>query len=396
MSRPLISHSDDLTKLRNEGYEVEIRAGHLVIGNVPYVNENKEVKYGALVSELTLAGNVTAPPSTHAIMFVGEHPCDKNGSKLAKISNASKQKDLGGGLTIDHTFSSKPVPSGKYENYYTKMTAYIGMISCHAEAIDPSATARTFPVVDTEDPDSPFNYDDTASSRAEITTVSEKLKLPKVAIVGLGGTGSYILDLLTKTPVKEIHIFDTDTFFQHNAFRSPGAASVEEMHAHPKKVHYHRDRYTPLRGNIVAHDCNVDESNAELLSDANFVFLCMDGGRAKKPIINKLEELGVPFVDVGMGIELIDGSLRGILRVTTSTEPKRNHVHEKQRIPLSDDDGDDLYSRNIQVADLNALNAALAVIKWKKLFGFYADLENEHFSTYTIDGNIITNEDRKE
>ena len=38
---------------------------------------------------------------------------------------------------------------------------------------------------------------------------------------------------------------------------------------------------------------------------------------------------------------------------------------------FEDTPGDDDYNRNIQIADLNALNAAFAVIKWKKLFGFY-------------------------
>ena len=37
---------------------------------------------------------------------------------------------------------------------------------------------------------------------------------------------------------------------------------------------------------------------------------------------------------------------------------------------------------------------ALAVIKWKKLLGFYRDLENEYFSAYTLDGNSIVNEDQ--
>lgn len=41
----------------------------------------------------------------------------------------------------------------------------------------------------------------------------------------------------------------------------------------------------------------------------------------------------------------------------------------------------------------NALNAAFAVIKWKKLFGFYADNEGEHFSTYTVDGNLLTSDE---
>src|ERR1019366_10702040 len=120
-----------------------------------------------------------------------------------------------------------------------------------------------------------------------------------------------------------------------------------------------------------------------------FVFLCMDKGEAKKLIVGKLEEWGVPFIDVGMGVELTDDALGGIVRVTTSTVEKREHVREKSRIPFSDGDGNDEYSRNIQIADLNALNAALAVIKWKKLLGFYYDPDHEHHSTYALSGNRL-------
>ncbi len=52
------------------------------------------------------------------------------------------------------------------------------------------------------------------------------------------------------------------------------------------------------------------------------------------------------------------------------------------------------YSQNIQIADLNALHAALAVIKWKKLVGFYLDLEKEHFSVYASSDNNLINEDQ--
>ena len=62
-------------------------------------------------------------------------------------------------------------------------------------------------------------------------------------------------------------------------------------------------------------------------------------------------------------------------------------------ISLSKANGPNEYDRNIQVAELNALNAVMAIIKWKKLWGFYVDLEREHHSTYTIDGNEFTNED---
>jgi hypothetical protein len=60
---------------------------------------------------------------------------------------------------------------------------------------------------------------------------------------------------------------------------------------------------------------------------------------------------------------------------------------------LGEADNDNDYDKNIQIADLNAFNAVLAVIKWKKLFGFYADQEKEFFSTYTIDCNMLISED---
>lgn len=40
------------------------------------------------------------------------------------------------------------------------------------------------------------------------------------------------------------------------------------------------------------------------------------------------------------------------------------------------------------------LNAALAVTRFKRLFGFYLDLEHELNSCYTIDGNHMLNEQR--
>jgi hypothetical protein len=104
--------------------------------------------------------------------------------------------------------------------------------------------------------------------------------------------------------------------------------------------------------------------------------------------------MGIPFIDVGMGLELVDGSLGGILRVTASTPDMRTHFHDGRISFGGADDENNLYSTNIQVADLNALNAAMAVVKWKKIRGFYRDLEREHHSTYTTDGNMLLNGDR--
>lgn len=389
MSQQLISRSPDLKALVDDGYEVGIVSGHLVIYNVPYVNADKEVRRGTLVSTLDLASDVTTKPSTHVAKFAGGHPCDREGRELNKIKHQSTREAICDGLVIDHSFSSKP--DGGYRDYHHKMTTYVAIISSHAATIDQSATAQTRRIIESDDPASVFKYIDTASSRAGITAVAGKLELERVAIVGLGGTGSYILDLVAKTPVREIHLFDGDDFLQHNAFRSPGAPTVEELKAIPKKAQFHAGRYAPMRNGVVAHDFHIDATNLHMLEGMAFVFVCVDRGDVKPRIIERLQELGIPFVDVGMGILLVDDQLQGILRVTTSTPEKRDHV--RKRIGLSGGEADDVYSQNIQIAELNALNAALAVIKWKKLFGFYRDLDREHNSTYTLDGNVIINED---
>lgn len=391
MSQQLINLSPDLKKLQDEGYEVEVVSGHLLIKSVPYLNSNREIRRGVLISTLCLSGDVTARPDTHVINFIGDYPCHMDGSEIGKIRHQSGKITLGANLIADHSFSSKP-PEG-YANYFEKMTTYVDIICGPAQAIDASVTAKTFAVVEPSEGESVFNYLDTASSHAGIAAIAQKLELDKIAIIGLGGTGSYVLDLTAKTPVSEIHLFDGDIFLQHNAFRAPGAASVNQLRERLPKVLYFKDLYSNMRQGIIAHAENITNDNIGLLSGMKFVFLCLDKGAAKRIIIDYLEEAGIPFIDVGMGLHAEDGSLGGVLRITTSTGKRLQKQHGYNRIPFSDGDADEIYSKNIQVADLNALNAALAVLKWKKIFGFYRDLENEHFCTFTLDGNSIINED---
>lgn len=395
MSHKLISRSRDLKRLRDEGYDIEIRSGYLLVKDVPYVNINKQVKRGMLISTLTLASDVTVRPDDHVAHFMGEYPCREDGKEIDQIKNASARRELASDVVVDHTFSAKPQPSGFYEDYYAKVTQYVTILSSYAQVIEPGVTAKTFrPVAPGEDDENTvFKYIDTASSRAEITSVTEKLaSLKKIAIVGLGGTGSYVLDLVAKTPVLEIHLFDGDTFLQHNAFRSPGASSIEELAKQLSKAAYFKNIYSKMRNGIIVHEAYVGAENVDQLQDMNFIFLCLEGS-AKKLVVDKLEAFGIPFIDVGMGVYLNEGTLGGILRVTLSTSMQRDHV--QSRIPFSDDADRNEYDVNIQIADLNALNAALAVIKWKKLFGFYQDLDHEHHSTYTIGGNMLLNEDRQ-
>lgn len=389
MSHQLINRSLDLKHLRDDGYFVQIRGGFLIMRDVPYVNSKREVCTGTLISSLTISGDITRTPDTHVVYFDGEFPCGADGNPIRQIAHQSKAVNLGNGVTARHSFSSKPV--GGYTDYYHKMTTYAAILSGPAQVLKPGVTPRSFRTPEDEE-NSIFAYTETASDRVGIGALTARLASERVVIIGLGGTGSYVLDMVAKTPAKEIHLIDADEFLQHNAFRAPGAPSIEELREAPKKVDYFKGIYSRMHKGIVAHAEAIGANNLTLLEGSTFAFISMDAGDAKKLVVQKLEQLGVPFVDVGMGLELEDGVLSGILRVTASTPDKRNHVHEG-RISFARGDGNNVYSSNIQVADLNALNAVLAVIKWKKLKGFYSDLEREHHSTYTLDGNMLLNGD---
>ncbi len=138
----LTSLSPDLSKLLDEGYDIEVRGGHLLVHHIPYVTRTLEIKYGTLVCVLTLAGpNRTAKPKNHTAFFIGETPCDSTGSALNSIINNSNTKRLTEDIVVNHYFSSKPA-SGNYDNFYDKVRTYSEILSSQAKVIDSSVTCR--------------------------------------------------------------------------------------------------------------------------------------------------------------------------------------------------------------------------------------------------------------
>lgn len=60
---------------------------------------------------------------------------------------------------------------------------------------------------------------------------------------------------------------------------------------------------------------------------------------------------------------------------------------------MGEDQEEDLYRSNIQIAELNALNAAFAVIEYKKYFDFYQDVRDNIQTIYSINvGEVINND----
>lgn len=391
MSRKLFSRNEDLQRLRADGYFVQIvDEKFLVMRQVPYVNERREVALGTLVTPLELAGDITRKPiQQHVIMFDGDYPCDAQGKRM-NLGAEGQRREIGPGVFVRHTFSQKP--TGGYTDYHHKMTTYHAMLAAPANVVDPTIRPRQFSSPEDDDPHSIFEYPDTASGRTGTAKLAALLKTEVVAVIGLGGTGAYILDKVAKTPVLQIRLFDADEFLNHNAFRAPGAPSLDELREAPKKVDYFKNVYSRMHRGIIAHPVKLARDNVHLLDGVTFAFIAIDDGPDKLAVIEKLEAIGASFIDVGMGLTLEDESLGGILRTTAST-PERREVLRK-KVSFAPKEAGGVYETNIQVADLNSLNADFAVIKWKKLRGYYRDLERELHASYTTDGNLLLNSER--
>jgi len=387
-----VRNSPDLQLLVGEGYTVRIVNGYLVVDDIPYVDSAREVRRGSFICPLDLAGDRTAKPSNHVMAFVGFAPCNRDGGEISPgFANVDLTSGWAAGpeLTPSVGFSQKPGPDG-YIDFYEKVTTYAAILLGPAQAIDPTVTPLQGKPFTTDEDDGVFVYLDTFSSRAGITARNELLELSKVAIVGLGGTGAYILDLLAKTPIRNVHLYDGDTFSTHNAFRAPGAASVGDLNARMAKVDYYAAIYASMRRNIHPHAVYVTAANVSELADADFVFLAMDSGPDKWVIVNALIAAGVPFIDTGIGVSDDDNGIAGQVRVTTGLPGATDHVTHGGLISVVAGDAAE-YDTNLQVAELNMAAAVMAVIRFKKWLKFYADIEEELHSTYRIDTNETLN-----
>lgn len=392
MSTSPLVRDPDLGRLLDDGYNVVVQAGHLVIRHIPYVTDQKKVAYGFLAYPVAVSGDRIVSNTDHRIWFGGDTvPCDENGTKIGCAS--VEERTISDEFKANFMLSSKPSPNG-YPSEYEKVTAYVRILAHPAAALDDTVTATPGAAWQEVEDDLPFVYRDTASSRAGIAKINKVFRGQRIFQIGLGGSGGYILDQLAKTPVDTIDLIDGDTFDNHNAFRAPSAATLDQLRARPNKAEYFADLYSNMHTGISAHPTYITGVNLYLLDQATFVFISMDDATTKPAIFSYLAERNIPFIDVGMGVEEIDGKLSGLLRITLGL-PGATNLDDRIPVIDKDDDRDD-YDRNIQIADLNALNALLAVMRWKRHIGFYADGTGETFSTYSLFTNHLTNEDTTE
>lgn len=389
MFQKLVNHNDDIRRLVEKGYAIAFDSNCLVIRDIPYLDSNRQVQIGAIVAKLTFIDQIRVEQVDHQIFFAGSFPHGINGVPIPNLGGGPTSIPLSEAcrdVAVERSFSNKPRAAGKFQDFYEKIESYVSIISGPAVELH-NCNPYTYRVVESMVSDSVFKFQDTLTSRAEITDLSVQFKDDVIAIIGLGGTGAYVLDFIAKTPVKEIRAFDADIYHVHTAFRSPGKLDPDDLGK--KKSEVYHDRYDNFRTEISFVPKFIDASCRQELEGVTFAFVNVDKGSSREGIFDLLLSMGIPFIDVGMGLNRKHKAINGMLRMTYYSAENGQAQREKNLAPLTDNT-DDLYKTNIQISELNALNACLAIIKFKKLRGFYSD-EDEfiHLIFQLGDINII-------
>jgi hypothetical protein len=386
----LANHNSDIRKLVDKGYAVSIDSNNLIIRDIPYLDSNKALQQGAIVSKLIFIDENRVKLDDHQIFFCGSHPCELNGSQIRNLGGGPTTLHLTSkDLAVERSFSNKP--ANGFIDLFEKIESYVTLICGPAMTLH-NVNPFTFRTID-ENQTSVFKYRDTLTSRAEIGDLSSKFDNEVIAIIGLGGTGSYLLDFLVKTPVKEIRGFDLDPFHIHNAFRSPGNLKRDELGKAKSDVY--QKRYEDFRTGINIYSKFIQVDSIADLEGVTFAFVCVDKGSSRSEIFDLLVKMQIPFIDVGMGLQRDKGPISGTLRSTYFSSGSAQEIIAKRIVPMSDPP-DDVYRNNIQISELNALNACHAVIKYKQLKGFYVDDNNYYHSLYTIDNSSLLGNNEKD
>jgi ThiF family len=369
-----------LKRLVDKGYAVGFDPSNcLIVRDVFYLDSRLDLRRGAIVAKLVFTDGETVKQQDHQVFFAGGVPCGLDGNSIPNLGGGVCPFHLSpenADVVVERSFSNKPRKGGllvEYADFFEKIESYVHQISGPATAkYGKFASPLTFQVKMDCPADPIFKFPDTLSSRADIMDLRERFGKEVVAVIGVGGTGGYILDLLVKTPVKEIHFFDLDDFHVHNAYRSPGG--LEESELGKAKADVLFARYEGFRHGLVPRKLHVGADSAAELAGVTFAFVAVDKGSSRSEIFDVLIANRIPFIDVGMGLKRKVDSLSGMLRVTYFPVDRADEVRALQYADTSDSEAD-LYRTNIQIGELNALNACLAVVKYKQTLGFYRDEE---------------------
>lgn len=366
----LVNHNAFLKDLEETGYLIDFLGGYVVLFGIPYLDGDGQLQHGDWASPVDLNGAVIDPPKNHQVWWRGSRPFDQLGRAL-RLGGGEARVSVTPDLVTDNSFSFKlhdeKGAMRDYKSFEEKVRTYLDVITAPAIAAYPNATPLRALAVNAAAQRSPLRFPDTMSARYLINDIAALLRGKKIAIIGLGGTGSYILDFVARTHLEKITLFDSDKVHVHTIFRFPGFIphSIGKL-----KVEALASYYDQWHAGIEPIAERITSENVARLKEFDFVFVSVDEGPARLLIVDWLSANGIPYVDCGMGLNRSTVGLSGFVRITGVDRDAFENNVGTARLPV-ENAKDDEYRKQPQITELNALNATMAVIRFKQHFGLF-------------------------
>lgn len=380
----LASHNPLVQDLHDLGYDADFVGGYFVLYGLPYLDQAGALQHGDLFSPVNLGAEcVIEPTGTHQVWWRGGRPHAPGGVELG-IGAAAAAVQITPGVMTDLAFSLKLRDDNhqprNYVSFQEKIETYLDVIVRPAMAVHPGSTPLRGIERRAAEQGSPLRFPDTSSANYGINDVADRLRGKKVAIVGLGGTGSCILDFIVRTHLDAITLFDDDKIHVHTLFRIPGVIGKSAIGK--PKVEALAQHYDTWHGGITPVPERVAVENVDRLRDLDFVFVSVDDGPSRRFLVDWLSSAGIPYVDCGMGLNRsFGGALNGVVRITGVNREAYDRTVDTPYLPMVNPK-DAEYRKQAQIIELNALNAALAVIRFKQHFGLYERTDEAAWHTF--------------
>lgn len=140
----------------------------------------------------------------------------------------------------------------------------------------------------------------------------QRLKRLKVAVVGLGGTGSIAAQQLVHLGIRRFLLIDPDVIEETNLNRLVGATNSDIGEAKVMVA----GRYVKDFDREVSADCLIDnvvrDSVARRLADSDLILCCTDSHGSRAVVQHVAYQYMIPCIDMGSTITQHDGVITGI------------------------------------------------------------------------------------
>src|SRR6266404_5773922 len=132
MFQKLVNHNDDIGRLLEKGYAVAFDSNCLVVRDIPYLDDQRRLQVGAIVTKLVFIDQERVTQDDHQIFFAGSVPHNIDGTAIPNLAGGPAQlalSETSKDVVVQRSFSNKPRATGKFQDFFEKIESYVSIIS---------------------------------------------------------------------------------------------------------------------------------------------------------------------------------------------------------------------------------------------------------------------------